>query len=291
MSMRMVCAVMLMWSVSACSSARSFDVPAAESSASAWGFTYTTPDGWKAQDRDPYTILGSDTQPGVIGLARSTLTSDREALDALSSVASTWKLRGATVVTAPADTTIAGMPAVAASYDVVASDGSQGRVGFVTLFSNYGTSLTIVAITTPDAFDGLASTTTALADSVRAGPPRVNDAAVRALVGTWDYISDTSNSTGSSSASHSVDATITFDGSSFSYSSTSTVFVDATYESDSGGYYGDGASENQTSDSGSYLVIGSELVCKGQHGSFVVPFTLDSHGLTVGGRTYLRDSG
>jgi hypothetical protein len=250
---------------------------------SAWGFAYEAPAGWKAQERDPYTLLGSTTESGAIVLGRATFTTDTEAMNALGSVASALALRGGAPIDEPADTTIGGLRAMTATYSAYDSGGSPVRVRYITLFSDYGTSLGIVALTTPPSFDALQRTTDALAATVKASAPKVNAAAIASLTGKWRYLTNA----GSSGASHSTDTVLSFDATSFAYSSTSEVFV----STDDAYAYGSAMDAKQTSEHGTYTVIGAEIVAKGKQGTYVLPFTIDSKGLTVGGRTYLRDDG
>jgi hypothetical protein len=54
------------------------------------------------------------------------------------------------------------------------------------------------------------------------------------------------------------------------------------------GYTGGGDGANQTSDAGTYTVIGNTLVFKGSKGQIAVDYQLQGGQLVAGGKTYLR---
>jgi hypothetical protein len=250
--------------------------------ATEWGFTYATPDKWKAQDKDPFTFLGSDSEPGAIAMVRGVFTTAEEANGAVANYLKEQKI-AATVLEGPEDATVGDMRATQAVIGAYDAQGNELRGRYITLFSDYQTSFTILSVTTTPNFDHLRATTDALAATIHAVAPAVNTAVVQRLVGKWTAIHSSSlndgTATGSSStASYVFDAAGNF---SYTYEGSADVFVP-------GGSFVSGASSD--SDQGTFTVIGGFLITKGQKGTNVYPGQLTNDGeIVIGSRTYYAD--
>jgi hypothetical protein len=233
-------------------------------------------------------MLGSTTEAGAIFIAPGLYANANEAIADLSLFYQSMNLAGYPTEQ-PSETTIAGLKAVVAT---IASQDQMMRPvhgRFIGLLSPHGTGLNMLAMTTPDKFDGLRATLERLAATVKAKPPSINRQAIAALGGTWMLYSGGYSGggsvTGSTSRSH--EETVVFDGrGNFQYQSSSSVMV---YTPGSSGSYGGGAGgASSDSDQGTYTVIGNTLVLKGTKGQLAVDIQLQGNQLVAGGKTYRR---
>ncbi len=255
-----------------------------------WNIEYQMPRGWQVvQTFGRVRMLGSNSEAGAIFIAPGLYTNANEAIADVVVFYQSMNLMGSPTER-PGETTIAGLKAVVAT---IASQDQMMRPvygRFIGLLTPHGTGLNMLAMTTPDKFDGLRVTLERLAATVKARPPAVNPQARAALAGTWVlYSGGTSGGssvTGSASRSH--EETVVFDGrGNFQYQSSSSVMV---YTPGTGGSYGGGAgSASSNNDAGTYTVIGNTLVVKGTKGQLAVDFQLVGNRLVAGGKTYLRN--
>ncbi len=251
----------------------------------AWNISYKVPPQWQVTQRlGRLEMLASNTAAGAIFVAPGLYHSFDEAMADLSAFYQSMNLQ-AYPVEQPTQTTIAGMQAMTATYASQDQSGRTVQGRFIALLTPHGTGFNMLALTTPEQMSGLRSVLEQVAASVKAGPPEVNQQAMAALAGTWIlYAGNYEGGTRvGGTTSHSHEETVVFDGrGNFQYQSTSTVMVVTP------GYTGGGDGASQTSDAGSYTVIGNTLVFKSSKGQIAVDFQLQGGQLVAGGKTYLR---
>lgn len=252
---------------------------------SAWNISYKVPPQWQvAQRLGRLETLTSNTAAGAIFVAPGLYRSFDEALADLSAFYQSMNLQ-AYPVEQPTQSTIAGMQAMTATYASQDQSGHTVQGRLIALLTPHGTGFNMLAMTTPEQMSGLRAVLEQVAASVKAGPPDVNQQAMAALAGTWIlYAGNYEGGTKvGGTTSHSHEETVVFDGrGSFQYQSTSTVMVVTP------GYTGGGDGASQTSDAGSYTIIGNTLVFKSSKGQIAVDFQLQGGQLVAGGKTYLR---
>lgn len=252
---------------------------------SAWNISYKVPPQWQvAQRLGRLEMLTSNTAAGAIFVAPGLYRSFDEALADLSAFYQSMNLQ-AYPVEQPTQSTIAGMQAMTATYASQDQSGHTVQGRLIALLTPHGTGFNMLAMTTPEQMSGLRAVLEQVAASVKAGPPDVNQQAMAALAGTWIlYAGNYEGGTKvGGTTSHSHEETVVFDGrGSFQYQSTSTVMVVTP------GYTGGGDGASQTSDAGSYTIIGNTLVFKSSKGQIAVDFQLQGGQLVAGGKTYLR---
>lgn len=252
---------------------------------SAWNISYKVPPQWQvAQRLGRLEMLTSNTAAGAIFVAPGLYRSFDEALADLSAFYQSMNLQ-AYPVEQPTQSTIAGMQAMTATYASQDQSGHTVQGRFIALLTPHGTGVNMLAMTTPEQMSGLRAVLEQVAASVKASPPDVNQQAMAALAGTWIlYAGNYEGGTKvGGTTSHSHEETVVFDGrGSFQYQSTSTVMVVTP------GYTGGGDGASQTSDAGSYTIIGNTLVFKSSKGQIAVDFQLQGGQLVAGGKTYLR---
>lgn len=250
-----------------------------------WNISYQTPSGWRVgQNMGRLQMLVSNSDAGAIFLAPGLYASAQDAIADLSAFYQSMQMQ-AFPVEQPAQSTIAGMRALTATY---ASQTAMGQVmhgRFICLMTSHGTGLNLLAMTTPDQLPKLRATLEAIAASVKAQPPSVNQRAVAALAGRWIYYEGKSNpvttSSGGSSRSH--EETVVFDGrGSYQWQSSSQVSVTTP------GMSGGASGASGDADQGSYTVIGNTLVFKGTKGQLAVDFQFDGQRIVAAGKTYIR---
>ena len=252
---------------------------------SGWNISYKVPLQWQVAKRlGRLEMLTSNTAAGAIFVAPGLYRSFDEAVADLSAFYQSMNLQ-AYPAEQPTQSTIAGMQAMTATYASQDQSGHTVQGRFIALLTPHGTGFNMFAMTTPEQMSGLRAVLEQLAASVKAGPPDVNQQAMAALAGTWIlYAGNYEGGTKvGGTTSHSHEETVVFDGrGSFQYQSTSTVMVVTP------GYTGGGDGASQTSDAGSYTIIGNTLVFKSSKGQIAVDFQLQGGQLVAGGKTYLR---
>jgi hypothetical protein len=254
----------------------------------AWGFSYSTPAGWKSQDYGVYTFLGSpsDNTAGIV-MGRGNFMTSQEALSALQSIAKEAKFVGGSITEAPQDTTIGGNRAVTISFSALLQNGAQVMIRYITIFSEYETSLGVLAVTTPAQFESLVPKVNELLQSVKVSAPQVNQAAQAALAGTWTYISVTTGTFGSGG---NAEGSYTFDAAgNYQYRWNSFYNVNAPTADGSIGTAGSVSGGSNSSSQGTYKVIGNCLAFSGTGGRFIYPVTVVGDGsIKIGNVAYRR---
>src|SRR5262245_13240145 len=256
-----------------------------EGSSSGWNISYKVPPQWQVTQRTGrLEMVASNSAAGAIFVAPGLYRSFDEAVADLSAFYQSMNLQ-AYPVEQPTQTTIAGMQAMTATYASQDQTGRTVQGRFIALLTPHGTGFNMLAMTTPEQMPGLKNVLDQVAASVKAGPPTVNQQAVAALAGTWIlYAGNYEGGTrAGGTTSHSHEETVVFDGrGNFQYQSTSTVMVVTP------GYTGGGDGASQSSDAGTYTIIGTTLVFKSSKGQMAVDYQLQGGQLVAGGKTYLR---
>jgi len=251
-----------------------------------WNIQYTLPQGWTvAQRMGRFQTLASNTEAGVIFLAPGMYRNANEAIADLSQFYQLLNLQ-AYPVESPQNTTIAGLPAIVATYNSSDQTGRSVQGRSIALFTPHGTGLNTLAMTTPDHMPRLRATLERLAASVKAEPPAVNQQAVAALAGNWLLYAGgyQGGSSVTGSTSHSHEESVVFDGrGSYRWQSSSSLSVTIP------GYSGGADRATSDADQGTYTVIDSTLVMRGTKGQFIFDFQIQGNKLVAGGKTYLRN--
>lgn len=227
-------------------------------------------------------MLASTSEPGLIFVAPGLYdSSDEMNTDVARFYAAMNQM--ATPVELPAIALIGGLTATVATYDSQDQTLKPVRSRAVNLLTPYGTGLNLLAMTTPEHFDGLRATVERLAASVIALAPDPENGATAALAGTWRLASGDGVSAGNVGS----EETVTFDGRG-GYRWDSFSFV-AQYGLLSGsGSGGTATTASDELDVGTYAVLGNRLVLKGRQGQYALEFELAGDRLVAGGKTYRR---
>jgi hypothetical protein len=251
-----------------------------------WNIAYRLPAGWQVQQTVGrlQTLVSGSAAGAAVFVGPGPYTRAEEAIADLSIFYSLLGLQ-AYPVEPPTTTTVAGMPAVTATYASMNQWGQQIHGRFISVFTPHGTGFSMLAMGPPQQMPSLAPVLDAIAASVTAQPPEVNQAAMAALAGQWILYDGgyrpTVGSSGGYSRSH--EETVVFDGQGgYRWQSTSQVSVTADF--DMGGASG----INSAGDQGTYVVIGTTLIFKGTKGQLAVDYVTDGTRLVAAGKTYLR---
>jgi hypothetical protein len=253
-----------------------------------WNIAFQTPAGWnRGQDLGRIAVYGSNSEAGAIFVTPGLYASFDEVV---ADVGAAFQAMGmmAQPIEGPTQTTIGGMRAMTS---LLASQDQMGRIvqtRVVALLTPHGTGLIVSGMTTPERMQQLRQRVDQLAASMRAQAPAVNQQAVAALAGRWMYFDGAGGGVTSSSggSSRSVEQYASFDGAGrFEWTSSASVSVTTPSLSSGAGTAG-GASSS--SDQGTYTVIGSTLVLKGQQGQQAFQLQLLGDRIIADGRTYLR---
>ena len=250
-----------------------------------WNITYQTPSGWRiGQSMGRVQMLVSNTDAGAIFLAPGLYATPQDAIADLSAFYTSMQMQ-AFPVEQPAQSTIAGMRALTATY---ASQNAMGQMlhgRFICLLTSHGTGISLLAMTTPEQMAKLRATLEALAGSVKAAAPSVNQQMVAAIAGQWIYNDSKTNpvTTSSGGSSRSYEETVVFDGrGGYRWQSTSQVSVTTP------GLTGGASGASGDADQGTYTVIGNTLVFKGTKGQLAVDFQFDGQRFVAAGKMYVR---
>jgi hypothetical protein len=249
-----------------------------------WNMQYDVPAAWQvSQNLGRVQMLASTTEAGAIFVSPGLYTNFNEVT---VDVATFYQSLGhvAYPVEQPAQTTIAGMQAMAGTYMSQDQMGQQVHSRIIALLTPHGTGIVLMAMTTPQQMPQLRGTLDRIANSVAAEAPRVNQQAVAALRGRWMYYAGQATGVtrplGGSSRSH--EEYVTFDGTGyFQWQSSTSLSVTTP------GAAGVG-SAGSNSDQGTYTVIGNTLVLKGQQGQQAFDIQILPDRVIANGRTYLR---
>lgn len=249
-----------------------------------WNIAYQSPSGWtRGQDLGRTAMYGHMTQAGALFVTPGLYATFDEVV---ADVGAAFQSMGlvAQPIEGPTQGTIAGLQSLSA---LLVSQDQMGQIvqsRVVALLTGHGTGLIVSGMTTPQQMGPLRQVVGAVAASVQAQAPAVNQQAVTALAGRWMYYDGAASGVTrpSGGSSRSVEQYVTFDGSGrFQWQSSASVSVTGI-----GGAGAGGASSS--SDQGTYTVIGNTLVLKGQQGQQAFQVQIMADRIIADGQTYLR---
>lgn len=250
-----------------------------------WGIEYDMPPDWYvAQTAGRMHVLSSRSETGSIFIAPGLYEDLDDVLLDLDAFAQMANLIGEPVE-GPTEAIIAGYPGVFAAYDGNSRSGDPVRARLAAVFTEYGTGVVVLGLTTPDWYPVLRETIDRIAMSVAARPPEIDQQVVEALAGTWaNYRTGKPPSDDvPGERPPGIDDLFEFDGiETFVWKSAIYLAAEAR------GRIDDPSLAGQESDHGRYTVIGRRLIFKGQSGQRSVALELQGDRLRVGERTYFR---
>jgi hypothetical protein len=250
-----------------------------------WNLAYTVPPGWYVRQAvGRVRVLASNTQRGAIFVAPGLYESVEDALSSMRSFSRLANM-SKTPTEGPIDTTLAGLPATLASFTARSQHGGQVSTRVAGLFTPHRTGIVILGVATPNDFPDIQKTVEAMAATVTAGPPDVDAAAVAALVGQWIRYRDgrPPSTDPEYDRERSVENTIEFEeGDRFVWKSSIYLAAEARGRED------DPTTTAGESDRGTYTVIGTVLVLKGEVGQRAVAISLEGNRLEMEGAVYYR---
>lgn len=250
-----------------------------------WNLAYTLPDGWYVrQTVGRVHVLLSEAEQGSIFLAPGLYESADDVLVGMNSFSRLARI-SARLTQGPSDTTLAGLPAVLASFSGEGEFGRPIATRLAGVFTPYGTGMLVLGVAPPPAFEEMRQSVEALAATVMAQPPDVNPDAARRLVGLWLRYRDGQppGADPEQDETRSIEDTIEFeDGGSFVWKSSVYLAAEARGRAD------DPNTTAGESDRGAYRVIGDVLVLKGRQGQRVYDFSQSDDRLLLDGATYYR---
>lgn len=251
----------------------------------AWNIGYTIPAGWRLAQQIGRVHGLMSSSGSVIYVAPGMYRSfDDVAID----LAKGFQALGLTgmPVAQPTSSTIKGMQAMTATYVGQNQMGMALRSQVTAVLTRHGTGLVVTGIEPMQAIDQVGAVVHQIAQSIDVrGAPLANPQAIAALRGRWmlyaGKASGVTSATGGSS--HSYEETVEFDGvGRFAWRSSASVSVTTP------GLTGSAGGANAASDQGTYTVIGSTIVIRGQQGQSASDIQILADRIILDGRTYLR---
>jgi len=252
----------------------------------AWNLGYTVPPGWQlAQQAGRVHRLTSTTQGVVIYVAPGMYQTFN---DVTVDLAKGFQALGLTAMPMgqPTPSTIKGMQAMTARYAGQDQLGRQFQAQITAILTAHGTGLVVTGIAPNQLMEQVSAAVDQIAQGIEVrGAPQANTQAVAALRGRWMLYSG--KATGVTSAtggsSNSYEETVEFDGAGrFAWQSSASVSVTTP------GLTGSASGANASSDQGTYTVIGSTLVVRGQQGQAAFELQILADRIIADGRTFLR---
>ena len=250
-----------------------------------WNAGYRLPQGWFVrQTVGRVHVLGSEREAGAIFVAPGLYEGVDDVLADMDAFFRLARISGRPSE-GPADTTLAGLSAVIASFSGQSEHGRPVSARVAGVFSPHGTGIVAVGVAAPTAFPDMKGAVESLAATVTAGPPQVNREAARKLVGLWTRYRDgrPPSPDAQQDEGRSIEDTIEFErGGNFIWKSSIYLAAEARGRAD------DPSTPAGESDRGLYRVIASILVLKGQVGQRVYTLTQSDNRLSLDGATYYR---
>ncbi|MBI2378309.1 MAG: hypothetical protein HYV07_30195 [Deltaproteobacteria bacterium] len=248
------------------------------SNSNSWGLAFDAPSGWQKKSESTCTLMQGGTPSDLMIACPALARQPEELIGAASSYLPRFGLQ---VGPASQQTrSFGGRQGITASAQAMDAQGMVYQLSLAGVVTEHGTGLIVFAIGN----DG-AARASQVAESLRATPPQVNSSLVQALTGTWIYWNGRTSATTSVTGGYgySYEETLRFDGvGMFSYSTSASNYANTGNGASAGGATAQG-------DSGTYTVIGTDLVAIGRSGTqFVSGFALTSNGLDIGGKVYAR---
>jgi len=251
----------------------------------AWSIGYAVPPGWQlAQQLDRVHGLTSGSG-AVIYVAPGMYQTFNDIAPDLAKGFQALGLTGMPMGQ-PTASTIEGMQAMTARYMGQNQMGMALQAEITAVLTPHGTGLVVTGIAPVQAAEQVSAAVRQVAQSiVVGGPPRTNPQAIAALRGRWMlYAGKASGVTGATGGgSRSYEETVEFDGAGrFAWQSSASVSVTTP------GLTGSAGGANASSDQGTYTVIGSTLVVRGQQGQASFEIQILADRIVADGKTYLR---
>jgi len=251
-----------------------------------WKVSYELPAGWQvAQRTERYHGLTTIAQGAVVYVAVGMYQSFNDVAGDLNKAFQALGLTGYPTGQSTLST-IRGMQAMTADYTGQNRAGMPLRARVTAMLSPHGTGVVVTGIAATQLMPQVQTAVDQVVGSIDiAGPPQSNPRAVAALQGRWMLYSGRADGATSATGgtSRSYEETVQFDGQGrFAWQSSASVSVTTP------GLTGNAGGAQSSSDEGTYTVIGSTLVVRGQQGlaSFEVQILADR--VIAEGKTYLR---
>lgn len=250
-----------------------------------WNLEYRLPPGWFVrQTAGRVHVLGSQSSPGAIFVAPGLYENADDVLPDLDAFYRLARI-SARPTEGRTDTTLAGLPAVLASFSGQSEHGRPVSTRVAAVITPYGTGVVVLGVAAPAAFPEMKSTVESLAATVTGRPADVSEDAARDLEGLWLRYRDGQppNPDPQQDEMRSIEETIEFEeGGHFIWKSSIYLGAEARGRAD------DPTITAGESNRGEYRVIGGFLVLKGQQGQRVYPLTRSDGRLSLDGATYYR---
>jgi len=252
----------------------------------AWNLGYAVPPGWQlGQQMGRMHGLTAGQSGAVVYVAAGMYQSFN---DVAVDVAKGFQALGLTGMPMgqPTASTIKGMQAMTATYAAQNQMGLALRAQITAVLTPHGTGLVVTGIAPMQYGGQVGSVVDQVAQSIAVGgAPQPNPQAIAALRGRWMlYAGKASGVTGATGgSSRSYEETVEFDGAGrFAWQSSASVSVTTP------GLSGSAGGANASSDQGTYTVIGSTLIVRGQQGQAAFDLQILADRLVADGKTYLR---
>jgi len=251
-----------------------------------WNATYALPAGWRItqQQGRVHALAPATNDLLVYVVAGPYQTFDEVALE----LPKAFQLLGVTGMPAsqPVASTVRQMRAMTADYMGQDRSGMPIQSRVIAVLSSQGSGVVVLGFARAGGATALAPALDAVVQGLEVtGPPVVNQQAVAALRGKWMAYSGRADG-GSSvlgSTARSAEETVEFDGRGrFAYASSASVSVSTP---GMGGMAGGASAAN---DQGTYTVIGTTLVVRGQRGMSALELQIQGDRIVADGKTYLR---
>jgi hypothetical protein len=250
-----------------------------------WNVGCRLPDGWFVrQTVGRVHVLGSEDQEGAIFLAPGLYENVDDVLVGMGSFLRLARI-SARLTQGPSDTTLAGLPAVLASFSGESEFGRPVSTRLAGVFSRHGTGMLVLGAAAPAAYPQMKRSVEALAETVSARPPNLNPEAAQDIVGLWIRYRDGQppGADPGRDTDRSIEETIEFEEDGrFVWKSSVYLAAEARGRAD------DPSVTAGESDRGAYRVLGDLLVLKAQRGQRVYDLSQSDGRLSLDGVTYYR---
>ena len=253
----------------------------------AWNLGYAVPPDWQlAQQQGRVHGLTAGAPGSIIYVAPGLYRDFNDVAAELPKAFQALNLTGMPVG-APVTSIINGLQAMTATYAAQDPTGVSVRVQVTAVLTPHGTGLVVMGLAVVTNAAPLGPAVDRVARSiVVGGAPVVDQRAVAALGGRWIFyagrVTGVTSSTGGSS--RSAEENVEFDGvGRFSFRSSASVSVTTP------GSAGSASGANGSSDQGTYAVIGTTLILRGQRGQASYEVQILADRIIADGKTYLRD--
>lgn len=253
----------------------------------AWNIGYSVPTGWRlAQQQGRVHGLTPSVAGAAIYVAPGLYQSFNDVAAELPKAFEALGLAGVPTGQ-PTTSTIKGMQAMTATY-VSQSQAGILQVRITAILTSQGTGLVVMGLAPAQGAEPMGAAMDQVAQSIEVrGAPQPDQRAIAALRGRWMlYSGKASPVIGPvGGGSRSYEENVEFDGAGrFAWQSSASVSVTAP------GSAGSAGGANASSDQGSYTVIGTTLIVRGQQGMAAFEIQILADRIIADGKTYLRNN-